>query len=314
KSLEIFAGLEEKTGFDIEWKQGGYTFCAYTEEIEEELKELVIRQKAFDLDIDWHEKEEFLDMLPTLNKNGLIGGTYSPGDGSASPMLAANAFYFTAKKLGAEFAFNEKVTGFFKSGDKITGVKTDKNNYHCKMVVNAAGAGAREIGEMLELDLPVYPDSHEGGVSAPVKRIFHPMVVDLRPGPHSSNFYFYQYKSGQLLFCITPKPVIKGKDIEHTSRFLPQISRRMIDLMPILKNINVRRTWRGLYPMTPDGLPIIGPARETEGIYNMVGMCGQGFMLGPGLGYYAAKDLTGALDKEEKEMLSALTLYRDFSA
>ena len=63
----------------------------------------------------------------------------------------------------------------------------------------------------------------------------------------------------------------------------------MIDLMPRLANIRVRRTWRGLYPMTPDGSPLVGWAREVEGFIQAVGMCGQGFMLGPGLGELLAR-------------------------
>jgi sarcosine oxidase, subunit beta len=62
------------------------------------------------------------------------------------------------------------------------------------------------------------------------------------------------------------------------------VAQRMVDLMPRLANIKVRRTWRGLYPMTPDGSPIVGWARSVEGYLHAVGMCGQGFMLGPGVG------------------------------
>jgi sarcosine oxidase subunit beta len=58
----------------------------------------------------------------------------------------------------------------------------------------------------------------------------------------------------------------------------------MVDLVPKLSNLKVRRTWRGLYPMTPDGFPIVGPAPGLKGYLLAVGMCGQGFMLGPGLG------------------------------
>ena len=66
-------------------------------------------------------------------------------------------------------------------------------------------------------------------------------------------------------------------------------ARRMVDLIPRLANLRVRRTWRGLYPMTPDALPIIGWTREVEGYLLAVGMCGQGFMLGPGVGELLAR-------------------------
>jgi sarcosine oxidase subunit beta len=51
----------------------------------------------------------------------------------------------------------------------------------------------------------------------------------------------------------------------------------------------------------------------VENYYNMVGMCGQGYMLGPGLGYYASRDILGELTGRDKEILNDLTLYRDFS-
>ncbi|MDP3180181.1 MAG: FAD-dependent oxidoreductase, partial [Spirochaetaceae bacterium] len=55
----------------------------------------------------------------------------------------------------------------------------------------------------------------------------------------------------------------------------------------------VRRTWRGAYPMTPDGLPLVGYAREARNLLHLVGMCGQGFMIGPGLGRIMSRVLAG---------------------
>ena len=70
----------------------------------------------------------------------------------------------------------------------------------------------------------------------------------------------------------------------------------MVGLMPKLANLKVRRTWRGLYPMTPDGAPHRGPLRDPEGYINAVGMCGQGYMLGPGVGALVARLATGQLE------------------
>jgi sarcosine oxidase subunit beta len=86
----------------------------------------------------------------------------------------------------------------------------------------------------------------------------------------------------------------------------------MVDLMPKLANIKVRRTWRGLYPMTPDGFPIIGHAKELEGYIYAVGMCGQGYMLGPGVGVLLTNLVQGNLTAEDEETLEALSPYREF--
>ena len=146
-----------------------------------------------------------------------------------------------------------------------------------------------------------------------VARFLEPMVVDTRPRPGSANFYFYQHHTGQIVFCITPDPPIVGTDRRETSAFLPMVSRRMIEVMPRLRHIKVRRTWRGLYPMTPDGAPIVGWAREVEGFVQAVGMCGQGFMLGPGLGAYLARLVTDSLEAEDREVFDLLSPYRVFA-
>nr|HID13104.1 FAD-binding oxidoreductase [Anaerolineae bacterium] len=128
----------------------------------------------------------------------------------------------------------------------------------------------------------------------------------------SKNYYFYQHRPGPIVFCITPEPPIVGTDRRETSVFLPMIARRMVDLMPKLANIKVRRTWRGLYPMTPDGFPIVGRARELEGYIYAVGMCGQGYMLGPGVGALLARMVQGVLTPEDEEVLAELSPYREF--
>jgi sarcosine oxidase subunit beta len=194
-----------------------------------------------------------------------------------------SAYYFHTLKHKVEYRFNEKVIGFEPSGDKIDTVITDKDTYTAGTVINAAGNYARQIGEYAGLDLPVYPDNHEAGITEPVARFFGPMVIDMRKAPGSANFYFYQNNEGQVVFCITPDPPILGIDNRSTSEFLPLCSKRMLEIYPRLLNLKVRRTWRGQYPMTPDGFPIVGRSREISNLINAVGMCGQGFMLGPGM-------------------------------
>ena len=166
---------------------------------------------------------------------------------------------------------------------------------------------------MAGLELPVRPDSHEAGITEPVALFMDPMVVDICPAKGSANYYFFQLRSGQVVFCITPQPSIWGFDRDETSVFLPMVARRMVGIMPRLRNIRVRRTWRGLYPMTPDGSPLIGWARECQGYLIAAGMCGQGFMLGPGAGELLARMITQSeLGEEDKEILDILSPYREF--
>ncbi|MFX0092017.1 MAG: NAD(P)/FAD-dependent oxidoreductase, partial [Candidatus Hodarchaeota archaeon] len=312
KSLEIFSTWEKKYGEDIEWLEGGYCFVVYTEDHERILKEALPVQHSYGLKIDWVQPEKIQELVPGINTKNLRGGTFSPHDGNASTLVSINSFYRQAINDGAEFKLKEKVIGINSSNGDIKKIKTNKGEYKAEWVVNAAGTGAGHLGRMLGLKLPVVPDSHEAGVTEPVKHFLDPMVVDLRSIPGSKNYYFYQDKHGSLVFCITPQPLIVGTDTRSTSVFLPQIAKRMIDLVPRLRNIKIRRIWRGLYPMTPDGSPIVGTVKEIKGYINAVGMCGQGFMLGPGLGELIARITTGKLSSTDREILEELSLYRDF--
>ncbi|MFX1326688.1 MAG: NAD(P)/FAD-dependent oxidoreductase [Promethearchaeota archaeon] len=317
RSIEIFSTWEEKFGDDIWWSQGGYTFLAYTKEHEKLLKETVKIQKSYGLNINFEDQEKIKQLIPGINSNGLLGGTYSPEDGNASPLLSLHSFFRLSRDLGAKYQFNEKVVDIIKEQNIIIGVKTTRATYKTSSIVNAAGAHAKEIGAMVNLEVPVEPESHEAGITEPVKIFFKPMIVDIRPCidekcGDSKNYYFYQNKEGKIIFCLTPNPNILGIDRRETSSFLPQISKRMVQLLPRLKNIKVRRTWRGLYPMTPDGNPIVGKVNEIEGYINAVGMCGQGFMLGPGLGELLSRLLTERVTSRDKEILDTLSYNRDF--
>lgn len=312
KSIEIFSTWQETYGDNIEWYQGGYSFVAYREQEEQILKNLLKIQHSYGLNIRWLDRDDLLQVIPDLNPEGLIGGTYSPGDGSASPLLTAHAFYMRARERGAEFHFRERVTGIIRRRGRVVGVRTDRGGYATEVVVNAAGPWARAVAQMAGLDVPVVPDCHEAGITEPVARFLEPMVVDIRPAEGSKNYYFYQHKPGPIVFCITPEPPIIGTDRRETSVFLPMIARRMVDLMPKLANIKVRRTWRGLYPMTPDGFPIIGWARELAGYIYAVGMCGQGYMLGPGVGVLLTRMVQNDLTQEDREILDQLSPYRPF--
>lgn len=312
-SLKTFSSWKEAHGFDIEWRQGGYMFVAYRAGEEKTLRELLVVQKEAGLNIDWYEKDALLGMAPGLDAEGLIGGTFSPGDGSASPTLSACAFHKRAVELGVECRFNERVTSIMRRKGTVVGVRTDKGGYATPCVVNAAGPWARSLAQSGGLDVPVNPDCHEAGITEPAQRFLEPMVVDIRRTPGAANYYFYQAHSGQVIFCITPDPPLIGTDRRETSEFLPMVARRMVGLMPKLANLKVRRTWRGLYPMTPDGSPVVGRSATLEGYIDAVGMCGQGYMLGPGVGALVSRMVTETTTPEDAAVLYELRPDREFA-
>ena len=314
ESLCIFGEWEKEHGHDIGWKKGGYCFPVYREQEENILKNLLSIQKSYGLKIEWQDSDGIKEIVPGIMPEGLRGGTYSPDDGQVSPLLAIDAMYRVSKEKGCKYRFCEMVTGIMIDHGRVKGIETDRGTYAAPVIVNAAGAGAKAVGEMSGLEIPVVPDSHEAGISAPMEQFLDPLIVDLRPGSEgkTANFYFAQNREGPIIFCYTPKKLFPGTNREPTSEFLPIVARRMIALLPRLKNMLVRRVWRGLYPMTPDGLPICDRVREIEGMYLAVGMCGQGFMMGPGIGRNMANLIVNGKPRIDEKIFGTLSFYRDF--
>ena len=314
RSLEIFATWEKLHGDPIEWLNGGYVFPVFRRHDEMMLKKLLPVQKKYGLNIDFMEPRAIQQLIPGIHPQGLRGGTYSPDDGSISPLLAVNAFYRHAVTLGVAFNFKERVRAIRVKKGRVVGVQTEKAEYAAPVVVDTAGPFSPELLRTVGVDLPVTPDSHEAAVTEPVKPFFRCMVVDVRPAPGSKNFYFYQNLHGQLIFCITPDPPIVGTDKRETSIFLPRVSARIVRLIPRLKNLRVRRVWRGLYPMTPDGSPLVGWNRQISGLLHATGMCGQGLMLGPGSGEVVARMIANQSTDDDQMILEEFSPYRKFKS
>jgi sarcosine oxidase subunit beta len=316
KSLEVFTTWEGRTGVDVGWKPGGYCFPVYSDGLRAQLQGFLPMQKRFGLDIDWISADAIAAVVPGIERRGLLGGTLSPGDGQVSPMKAAVAFQREGLRLGVELRVKEPVVGYAMRSGKIEGVRTEKNLYFAPRVVIATGADALDHGRMLNTHIPVTPDSHEAGISAPVETFLPPLVVDMHEGPEgkTANFYFGQVHSGQIIFCYTPKRAFLGHNRENLSEFMPVLASRLVTLIPRLRNLLIRRTWRGLYPMTPDGRPILDWVPGAEGALAAVGMCGQGFMLGPGVASQITAMITGRPGLLPPEILATLSLSRNFGA
>ena len=316
KSLEIFSTWEEMHGDHIKWKMGGYCFPVYGDREETILKNLLTIQKASNLEIDWVRPDRIRELVPGILPDGLRGGTFSPKDGQVSPLIFSASCHRVAAEKGVDFRFNEAVIGIdLGKGDRVEKVRTDKGVYSAPIVVNAAGAKAREIGALTGLTIPVTPDSHEAGITAAVEPFLDPLVVDIRPGADgkTANFYFGQGSTGQIIFCYTPSKLFVGTDRDETSEFMPVIAKRMIELVPRFRNLLIRRVWRGLYPMTPDGVAIVGGVEEQPGMFLAVGMCGQGLMMGPGVAVNLVKYIIAGKPDLPIEVFKSLSFKRDFT-
>ena len=63
--------------------------------------------------------------------------------------------------------------------------------------------------------------------------------------------------------------------------------------LPALSDAAVSHAWAGLYEMTPDHNPIIGPSSDVDGFYTIAGFSGHGFQHSPAAGRILADVIAG---------------------
>lgn len=306
ESIKIFSTLEQEFYKPLEWFQGGYVFLAHSEEKKNDYLSAISIQKKFGLPVEFISVDGCLKIVPGLNPEGLIGGAYCPTDGQANPFLVTYGYLDGIKRLKGKIFDYTEVVKINLDGDKVRSVITHKGDeFYSPVILNAAGPFARNIGKMTGLDIPVYPDRHESMVTEACERLFDPMIVDYR----SDGCYFVQnYGTGHFIGCYTPEPIVPGERVDATDEFLTEMPRRMVRLVPALKNLKVLRQWAGSYEMTPDGNPIVDRT-PIKGFYISAGMCGHGFMFGPALAKFMAEMITAG---ESSIPLDDFALNREF--
>lgn len=275
-SVRIFETLSEELGVDIEWNQGGYLILTSSEEELDQFRENCAMQRELGLEVDTVSPEEAKEILPLLNEDVFVGGTYCPTDAHANPFLVAYGYAKAASSLGVSIATKTRVERIQVEEERVTGVITDRGRVETPVLVNAAGGHSGEIGSMAGLTLPVESYRHEILVTEPLNHLFDTMVISF-----DHNIYFSQHVSGGIVGGQSNPGEPPGFQTRSGLPFLEQFSEKLVRFIPALESVKVLRQWAGLYNMTPDAQPILGRVDEVEGYYQAVGFSGHGFMLAP---------------------------------
>ncbi|PLX16687.1 MAG: FAD-dependent oxidoreductase [Candidatus Muiribacterium halophilum] len=276
ESVDIFSRLDEELQYKTEYYQGGYLILAYTPEEIRQFEKNVRLQREMGLDVRLIEPKECLKIVPDLNIDGVLGATYCKSDGHANPFYVTQAYAKKAKEMGVQFLLDTEVIAIDSHNDRITAVQTDKGKIMTDTVVNAAGGHAHLVSSMLGLDIPVKPYRHEILVTEPVNRIFDPMIISFH-----YHIYMRQELNGGILMGQGDPNEPSSFNVEGSFDFINQVCKKGMKIMPVLENISVVRQWAGLYAVTPDAQPILGPVPPFDNFIHIVGFSGHGFMLAP---------------------------------
>ena len=267
--LELLPQLQQESSIDVEYLPSGILHVAFTEEEESDLKARLEWQAPLNMGVRWISAQEARSLEPALAE-GVRGALFSPQEGHLNSRRLVWALAQGAARRGVTILQDTEVTGLLSRSDRITGVQTPSGALEGYWVVLASGAWAGQYGKWLGVEIPVQPVKGQilsaRMLPVPISRIVWRGMTYLLP------------KADGSIVMGTTREDAEFRD-KATLEGIATILRRAIDLVPAVAQGELYRTWAGLRPASPDGVPILGPVPGWDGVALAVGHYRSGILL-----------------------------------
>jgi glycine oxidase len=297
---EIYAplseALREATGIDIGLWQEGIAWVASAEEEAADLRSRVGSQRQQGHISDWLDEEEVRARWPWLGRTR--GALWAPHEGAIEPERLVQALLADASRLRAVLV-EEGVEALEHGGDRVLGVRTAKGRHSAPNVVIAAGAWS---GLIDGLPRPLSVEPVRGQMAAFPWPAGAPRAIVYGKG------CYILARGNEAIVGSTMEYV--GFRPEVTSAGLGRLFASVTELCPTLTRAEVRRTWAGLRPVTPDGLPIVGEEPRLRGLWYATGHGRNGILLAGITGRLVGQLLDGEPGVEDLAALSPARFWR----
>ncbi len=295
-SVELYKGLAAETGLETGWKMTGCLRLATTPDRWTEFRRLASTARSFEMEMELVSPSEVKRMWPLMEVADLIGASWLPTDGQASPSDITQSLAKGARMHGARIVEGVKVTGFRMDGARITHVETTQGTVACDRVVNCGGMWARQIGAMAGVAVPLHPVRHQYIITERIEGL-SPDAPTIRDPDRRT--YFKEEVGGLVMGGYEPDPqgwvtgdipdpwefALFGDDWDHFAQHLGQAVARM----PALERAGVRQMINGAESFTPDGNFILGRAPACANLYTGAGFNAFGIAAGGGAGWVLAE-------------------------
>ncbi len=285
-SVPLITGFTEQHGLPLDVDQDGYLFLVRTEPTWRSFLGALDLQRSMGVSAEVLTPEEAAGIIPGIATDGMIGALFGPRDGIADPSGLTNGYATLARRAGADIRTGIEVTAVRTGHGRVEGVATSAGEIDAPVVVNAAGPWAGVIAASAGVSLPLEPIPRHVAVTgpfpgAPTRRT---LVIDA-----DTTFYFHKEGPGVLMGMggVDERPSFDTRvdDAFIEEHVLPTALR----VFPPIEQAGIATTWAGLYEMTPDRHPVIGPVPGVEGFLLANGFSGHGFQHAPIVGKLLAE-------------------------
>ena len=295
-SVDLYKRLDQETGLETGWKRSGCLRLATNQDRWTEYRRLATTAQSFGMDMHLLSPQEARAMFPLMQVDDLVGASWLPTDGQASPSDITQSLAKGARMHGARIFEHVRVTGFDIKDGRILAVKTDKGDIACEKVVNCAGQWARQVGAMAGINVPLQPVKHQYVITEKIDGLSSDAPTIRDPDRRT---YFKEEVGGLSFGGYEPNPQgwttgdvpvdfefqLFDDDYDHFEQHMMQAIARV----PALENVGVKQMINGPESFTPDGNFILGPAPECVNMFVGAGFNAFGIASGGGAGWVLAQ-------------------------
>ncbi|MFT5502647.1 MAG: glycine cleavage system aminomethyltransferase T/glycine [Gammaproteobacteria bacterium] len=292
-SMSVLNELEAETGQSTGFKQVGSLSIAHSKERFEELKRVAAMNNAFGVTrVDIVTPEEIKALYPYVETSDLLGGSWVPQDGTASPVDVTQSFVKGARLRGAQCIEGVTVTGINQANGKVTGVETSHGSIQADFVVNCAGLWGRHVGKLAGVSVPLHACEHYYALTEKLDDLPNNLPV-MRD--HDRCAYYREDAGSLLVGAFEPNAVPWGQNGIPTDfafeeleghmdeQFMPVLEHAM-NRVPMLQDVGWRKFFCGPESFTPDDQFHMGEAPELKNFYVACGLNSIGIQSSGGLG------------------------------
>jgi sarcosine oxidase subunit beta len=267
----------------------GYAWILYEPEEVERMRDVVAMHARLRIRSALLSPDETLRHLPVFEGGEPVAGSVLSDDAIVHHDAVVWAHLDHVRRLGVEVHSGTRVTGIEHDAERVRAVVTDRGRIETTVVLNAAGGWSGELNRMAGVRMPNRPHRREVLVTAPLRRSIEAAVTFYRP----SEGWFNQTLRGEVVMGAVDPEEPPGVEQRSSWSFLQRTAALMTRKAPALRDVTVIRQWAGMYDITPDHLPIVGPTGQLGGWWQALGWSGRGMLLAPYLTELLAEHMVG---------------------
>ncbi len=297
-SAKNFTQIIAEEKFDCAYQEKGLLHLFKTEQAFHDGQHEGEFMQKHGIPVSVYDKTKIHEIEPAA-VDDVIGGVHFTEDAHLNPAVFLKLLSDRVRAMGAEVLENTSVTGFESAEGKVRVVRTSVGEFEAEQVILAAGALTPSLARDLKLNIPIQPARGYSMTMAATKTMpSHALILGERRIAVSP-------MDGLLRF--TGRLEVGNYSMEPNPVWLQRIENSAREYLQLDEKLDVKETWAGLRPTTPDGVPIIGKSPNHSNLILATGHAMLGLSLGPGTGQVVTELVNG---KETAFDLSPFRLER----